>query len=147
MREVPLSNEETRVIFAADSLSGLSELDGRKQKAVLNCLISVVEGESKPSSLAHEQIENLDIFTAGSTIRLYTKIVEDVPRGNKKYHLIYLFYIDHKHEYKKADLVEYSERAEASMEIATSFETVVDVEEYFERQNAQDIEDLRGFFE
>lgn len=147
MRAVPLSNEETRVIFAADSLSGLADLEGRKQKAVLHCLINIIESESKPSELAHEQIANLDIFTAGSTIRLYTKVVEDVPRGNAKYHLVYLFYIDDQHDYARSDLVEYSERAQANMEIATSFETVCDVEEYFEEENAQNADDLRAMLE
>ena len=147
MREVPLSNEETRVIFTGQSLSGLADLEGSKQKAVIHCLISIIESASKPRSRAHEQIANLDIFTAGSTIRLYTKVVEDVPRGNEKYHLIYLFYIDHKHEYARSDLVEYSERAQANMEIATSFETVCDVEEYFEEQNAYDADGLRAFLQ
>lgn len=147
MRAVPLSNEETRVIFAADSVSGLAELEGSKQKAVLRCLINIIESESKPGELAYEQIANLDIFTAGSMIRLYTKVVEDVPRGNEKYHLVYLFYIDDQHDYAQSDLVEYSERAQANMEIATSFETVCDVEEYFQEQNAHDADDLRAMLE
>jgi hypothetical protein len=33
------------------------------------------------------------------------------------------------------------------MEIATSFETVCDVEEYFEEENAQTADDLRAMLE
>jgi hypothetical protein len=141
---VPLSNEKTRVIFAASSLSGLAKLDGRKQKGVLRCLISVIESESKPRQLAHEEIKNLDIFTVGSTARIYTKIVENIPRGNKKYHLIYVFYIDDQHDYEQSDLFKYSQRADTKANEATSLSDVSDVEEYLKRQDARTAEDLRS---
>lgn len=142
-----MSDEETRVIFAANSLSGLAEVDGSVQKGILQCLINVIESESRPKELAHEQIRNLDIFTVGSQVRFYTKVVEDIPRGNKKYHLVYVLYIDEDHDYDRSDLFKYSERAQKKLEKATSLEDVADVERYLEEQKAQTAEDLRDLLE
>ena len=105
--------------------------------------MSILENDAVPSSLVHEQIGNLDIYTAGDQIRFYTKVVDQIPRGNAEYHVIYLFYIDDDHDYEQRTLATYSSAAEAKAEQATSLATVPDVEAYFEERDALDADDLR----
>jgi hypothetical protein len=140
---IPLSNEETRVIFAGEAASNFGALEGSEQQQVINRLVSILENDAVPSSLVHEQIGNLDIYTAGDQIRLYTKVVDQIPRGNAEYHVIYLFYIDDDHDYEQRTLATYSSAAEARAEQATSLATVPDVEAYFEERDALDADDLR----
>ena len=143
MSRIPLSNEETRVIFAGEAASNFGALEGSEQRQVINRLVSIVENEAVPSSLVHEQIGNLDIYAAGDQIRIYTKVVDQIPRGNAEYHVIYLFYIDDDHDYEQRTLATYSSAAEAKAEQATSLATVPDVEAYFEDRDALDADDLR----
>ena len=143
MSRIPLSNEETRVIFAGEAASNFGALEGSEQQQVINRLVSILENDAVPSSLVHEQIGNLDIYTAGDQIRLYTKVVDQIPRGNAEYHVIYLFYIDDDHDYEQRTLATYSSAAEARAEQATSLATVPDVEAYFEERDALDADDLR----
>ncbi|PSP49636.1 hypothetical protein BRC67_10720, partial [Halobacteriales archaeon QH_3_68_24] len=96
-----------------------------------------------PSSFVHERIANLDIITVGDQGRLYTKVVDEIPRGNTEYHVIFLFFIDPSHDYPHKVLAEYSPEAEEKAETATSLETVDDVEEYLEELDALDEDDLR----
>ena len=105
--------------------------------------MSILENDAVPSSLVHEQIGNLDIYTVGDQIRFYTKVVDQIPRGNAEYHVIYLFYIDDDHDYEQRTLATYSSAAEAKAEQATSLATVPDVEAYFEERDALDADDLR----
>lgn len=80
MSWIPLTDEETRVIFAGEAASNLGSLEGSEQRQAINRLVSILENEANPSSLVHEQIGNLDIFTAGDQIRLYAKVVDEIPR-------------------------------------------------------------------
>ena len=105
--------------------------------------MSILENDAVPSSLVHEQIGNLDIYTAGDQIRFYTKVVDQIPRGNAEYHVIYLFYIDDDHDYEQRTLATYSSAAEARAEQATSLATVPDIEAYFEERDVLDADDLR----
>jgi DNA-directed RNA polymerase subunit F len=140
---IPLSNEETRVIFAGEAASNFGALEGSEQQQVINRLVNILENDAVPSSLVHEQIGNLDIYTAGDQIRLYAKVVDQIPRENAEYHVIYLFYIDDDHDYEQRTLATYSSAAEAKAEQATSLATVPDVEAYLEDRDALDADDLR----
>lgn len=143
MSRVPLSDNETRVIFAGECESNLAALEGREQQAVLNRLLSIVENPSSPRAFVHERIQNLDIITVGDQIRLYSRVVEDIPQGDSMFHVIYLFYIDDDHDYRNYELTTYSADAQNLVEVVTAFELVSDVEEYFEEMNALDADDLR----
>lgn len=143
MGYIPLTDEETRVIFAGETTHNLRTLDASPQEQVLRRLLSIVESESPPSSFVHETIGNLDIITAGGQCRLYTKTVDRIPRGNTEYHAVYLFYIDSAHDYQETELATYSTEAELMLEQATSLETIPDVERYFENNDALGEDDFR----
>ena len=143
MSRVPLSDEETRIIFAGEAASNLQSLEGSEQKQILNRLVNILESGASPSALVHEQIGNLDIFVVGDQIRLYTKVVDEIPRGNSAYHVIYLFYIDDDHDYENTTLATYSPEAKQKAEKVTAIETVSNLEAYLEEQNAMDADDLR----
>ena len=147
MSRVPLSDNETRVIFAGECESNLAALEGREQRAVLNRLLSIVENPSNPRAFVHERIQNLDIITAGDQIRLYSRVVEDIPQGDSVFHVIYIFYIDDDHDYQNYELSTYSVEAQNLVEIVTALELVSDVEEYFEEMNALDADDLRDLLD
>jgi len=140
---VPLSDEESRVIFAGEAASNFGALEGSEQKQVINRLVTILESETKPSSLIYERIGNLDIFTVGSQIRLYTKVVDEIPRGNAEYHVIYLFYIDDDHDYDNKTLATYSPEAKTKVKRITAIQTVPDVEQYLYENDALDAAALR----
>jgi len=140
---VPLGDEETRVIFAGEAAKNFGTLEGSEQQQVISRLADIAENDAVPSSLVHERIGNLDIYTAGSQMRLYTKVVDEIPRGDSQYHVIYLFYIDDDHEYEQRTLATYSPEAKEKVERITALDTVSDVESYVAEQDALDAEDLR----
>jgi len=140
---IPLSDEETRVIFAGEAAANFGSLEGSEQQQVINRLVSILENDAVPSSLVHERIGNLDIYTVGDQIRLYTKVVDQIPRGNAEYHILYLFYIDDDHDYEQRTLATYNPEAEAKAEQATALATVPDVETYLTEHDALDADDLR----
>jgi len=139
---VPLSDEETYVIFTEKSLAGLQSLDGSKQQQVLQKLLAITESASPPSQLVYEQIGSIDIFAAGGQMRLYTKIVDNIPEDNSTYHFVYVIYIDDTHEYNQADLVEYDPIAVSLAEAAVSLGSVESVDEYLSDKPAFDSDDL-----
>lgn len=143
MSRVPLSDEETRVIFAGEATAGFAELDASEQQEVVNRLLSIVESEAPPSSFVYEQIANLDIITIGDQGRLYTKVVDEIPRGDTEYHVIFLFFIDPYHDYPHKALAEYSPSAEAKVDRVTALEEVSDVDQYLRNHDALDEDDLR----
>lgn len=143
MSRVPLSDEETRVIFAGEAAADFAELDASEQEAVLRRLLNIVTSEAPPNSFVYERIANLDIITVGDQGRLYTKVVDEIPRGNTEYHVIFLFFIDPYHDYPHKALAEYSPSAEAKAEAVTELETVPDVDQYLTDHDALDGDDLR----
>lgn len=138
-----MGNEETRVIFAGEAAKNFGILEGSEQQQVISRLVDIAENDAVPSSLVHERIGNLDIYTAGSQIRLYTKVVDEIPRGDSESHVIYLFYIDDDHEYEQRTLATYNPEAKEKVERITALDTVSDVESYVEEQDALDAENLR----
>lgn len=143
MSRVPLSDEETRVIFAGEAAEGFAELDASEQEEVIRRLLNIVTSDVPPSSFVYERIANLDIVTVGDQGRLYTKIVDEIPRGNTEYHVVFLFFIDASHDYPHQALAEYSQRAEAKAKEVTALETVPDVDGYLAEYDALDEDDLR----
>ncbi|MFC5135985.1 MULTISPECIES: hypothetical protein [Haloferacaceae] len=147
MSYVPLSDDETRVIFTSEASSNLAGLEGSEQQAILKKILSILQSESPPSSFVREEIQNLDIIAIGSQIRLYSKVVERIPRGNAEFDILYIFYIDDDHDYEQRALATYSHEAQTKMERLTSLETVFDVQEYFEEMNALDEDDIRDLLD
>lgn len=141
---MPLSDEETRVIFTEEAASNLAELDGSDRETVLERLIDIVTSDAPPSAFVHEQIGTLDILTVGSQGRLYAKIVDELPRGNTEYHVVFLLYLDMTHEYPQSKLAEYSAEADRRLSWATALETVEDVERFLCDRDALDEADLRA---
>lgn len=142
MSPIPLSDEDTRVIFSDEALDRLDRLEGSQQKQLLRRLLSIVEAETPPSAHVYEKIQNLDIFAAGS-IRVYSRVVENIPRGNTMYHIISIFFIDEGHDYPHTKLATYNAVAQERVDRLTSLESVDDVEAYLERMDALDEDDLR----
>lgn len=64
-----------------------------------------------------------------------------IPRSGKLYNILYLFYID-KHRYRSRDLQRFDERAEERLDEATSLPDAEEAEEYLDRQDAMDTEDV-----
>lgn len=143
MSYVSLSGEETRVIFAGEAAADFATLDASEQEEVITRLLNIVTSEAPPSSFIYERIANLDILAVGEQGRLYTKVVDEIPRGNTEYHLIYLFFIDPYHDYPHRALAEYSPSAAAKAEEITALEKVSDVEQYFTDHDALDEDALR----
>jgi len=140
---VPLSDEERLVVLAGQAGEDLRELDAGQQEQILQRLLDIVEADANPSAYVHEQIGELDIIAAGDTPRLYTKIVEDVPRGNASYHVVFVLYIDYTHDYPDTALREYSEEAASLLDETTDLESVDDLEAYLDDLGALDADALR----
>lgn len=143
MSYIPLTDEKSRVIFAGELVSNLNSLDADEQREVLNRLLTVIDSAAPPGAFVHEQIANLDIITEGDQCRLYSKVVENIPRGNTEYHLVFVFYIDSTHDYPHSTLATYSRAAQARMDEATALETTSDVEQYLVEHDAHSPADLR----
>ena len=90
-----------------------------------------------------KKIADLDIIAAGDTPRLYTKVVEDVPRGNATYHVVFVLYIDYTHDYPGPALKEYSEEAASLLEKTTELEVVDELEAYLDSLDALDADALQ----
>ncbi len=143
MSRVPLSDEETRVIFTEEVATNLAALDKTDRTAVISRLINIVTNDAPPSSFVHESVGDLDIIKTGKQGRLYTKVVDGIPGGNAEYHIVFLFYLDTTHEYRRADLAEYTTAAAQKLSEATQLETVSDVETYLRDNDALDATDLQ----
>lgn len=89
MAAIPLSDEETVLIFAGEALSNYEGLDAGAQRTVIECLQQVMGAETPPTAQRYERIANLDIIRCGDQPRLYTKMVENIPEENVTYHVIF----------------------------------------------------------
>lgn len=142
MSRVPLSDEETKVIFAEAALEALDQLDAGEQREIINRLLNIVSSQSLPSSFVRERIANLDIIAVGDQCRLYTRVVEKIPEDDVTYHVIFLLYIDAGHDYPQDKLAHYSRSAEQYLNQITDFDNVEDVEGYLEYSNALGVDEL-----
>jgi len=123
---------------------GFADLTPTMQEEVISRLLSIVTSEAPPSSFIYEEIANLDIIRVGRQCRLYTKVVDEIPRGNTEYHVIYLFFIDPTHDYTHRTLAEYNFSTERRVQEVTALQTVPDVEEYLDDHDALGEDELRG---
>jgi hypothetical protein len=139
---IPLSDEETVLIFAGEALSNYEGLDAGAQRTVIECLQQVMGAETPPTAQRYERIANLDIIRCGDQPRLYTKMVENIPEENVTYHVIFLFYIDYFHDYPHKAKAEYSRKAKQQAENLRSIAYLEDVEEYLEQNDAMTKADL-----
>lgn len=143
MSRVPLSDEDRRVVLVGEAGENLRELDAGQQEQVLWRLLDIVEADATPSAFVREEIGNLHIIAAGDQPRLYTKIVENIPRGNAIHHVVYVLYIDIGHDYPPATVRQYSGRAEKLLEATTTLDSVEDVEEHLTDLGGLDADALR----
>lgn len=65
MGYVPLSDDETRVVFTDESARNVASLDAGEQKQVLRKLITIAGHDAPPSRLRYEHIANLDVYAVG----------------------------------------------------------------------------------
>lgn len=144
MSRVPLSDEETNVVFTETARETLGGLNADDQKAILSRLLDIVTSSALPSSFVRERIANLDIIAVSDQCRLYTKVVEEIPEGDTEYHVVFLFYIDVTHDYPHSALATYSRSAEQFVEHVTSLDGVDDVEAYLEANDALGAAELRA---
>jgi hypothetical protein len=140
---VTLSDEERLVILTEEARRGLAQLDAHHQEIVVKCLLNIVTADVVPSELVYEQILNLDILRPEDQCRLYSRVVENLPRSNTMYHLVFVLYIDAFHEYRDQDLAEYSSEAERKANEVVEISTVGDLETYLEEHNALNEDDIR----
>lgn len=147
MRFHPLSDEKTRVIFQEGITSQVEPLDPGVQRQILKKLKSLCESDYPPDAIEHERIQNLQIFAAGDQIRLYTKVVTNIPSGSSEYHIIYVLYIDEGHDYNHTDLATYNLDAQRLLEEITALGTIGDVETYLEDHNAMGPENFERLLE
>lgn len=147
MSRIPISDEETRVIFAENALSELSNCQPDIQKIILKRLLNIADNVSPPDQFVYKQIANVDIIRAGDETRLYSKVVTNIPEGNSTYHIIYVLHIDPHHEYDRADLATFSGQAQTELQRITNFENVSSVEEYLAEYNALSVPDLKEMLE
>lgn len=138
-----MSDDETKVIFTVEAADNLTGLDGSDREAVIRRLADIAANDAPPSSFVDERIRNIDIIPVGGQTRLYTKVVDELPRGNTEYHVVFLLYIDATHDYPQARLTEYSVKAEQKLSRVTALETVADVERYLRDNDALGEADLR----
>jgi len=139
---IPLSDEETVLIFAGEALSNYRDLDKGEQRTVIECLQQAMRAETPPSAHRYERIANLDIIRCGDQPRLYTKMIENIPEENVTYHVIFLFYIDYYHDYPHKAKVEYNVQAEQKANQLRGIKRLDDVEAYLSRMNALWADDL-----
>lgn len=143
MNYIPLTDEETYVIFGGETIDNLDSLDATKQRIAIERLLTIATSHAPPDEFIYERIGNIDILRAGDSIRLYTKIVPRIPRDDPEYHLIYVLFIDSEHNYNKSDLGTFSPLARVTLDRATSLETITAVEGYLDSHDAFSPDDLR----
>mgnify|MGYP006296066865 CR=1 FL=1 len=136
MSRIPLSDEETKVIFTEEAKRNLDALTADVQPPVLKQLLTLTEKTTPPSTSAYKQIGNLDIFRVDDKCRLYTKIVENIPDGNSTYHVVFLLYIDAYHEYRDQDVSTFSASAQRYADLVHSIETLDSIESFLEERGA-----------
>lgn len=79
----------------------------------------------------------------GNQCRLYTRVVDEIPRGTTEYHVVFVFFIDPAHEYPHAALAEFSRSAETKAERVTDLPTVSEVDDFLAAHDALDEDDLQ----
>ncbi|ELZ78529.1 hypothetical protein KU306_15045 [Haloferax larsenii] len=144
MSSVPLNSEETVAIFADQFTKSLGGLDATEQRRVLKKIRRVLESDT-PSRHVYEiptGCDTLEIFREGNILRIYGKLVLGVPKDNKEYNILHLFYVD-KHKYRQRDLVRFDELAERALKQATVISSLQRIEEYLTSNKALDAGDVQ----
>jgi hypothetical protein len=142
---IPLTDEETAVIFPEEVKEQLSAIDGSKQQDVLGELLDVVGADVPPDAKAYEKIENVTIYRAGGKTRIYSAVVTNVPAENPEYHVVFVLHLDPTHEYDDNDLVAVDETAQRRIDEVGSFRSVERMDEFLEAKNVLWEDDLVRF--
>lgn len=142
MSRVPLSGDDTAVIFS-DAFSGA--LDGLGHSDVCRVwsrLVTVVENPAPPSHFVYERVtgaETLEVIRVGDDLRIYTKIIEDVPG----YNILNVFFV-HQHDYGGWQL--YDEAAQQRVMELRALETPAEVVDFIEERSGLSEEDIREIY-
>ena len=143
MSRVPLSSDETAGVFADSFASSLDDLGLNDTCRVWNRLETVFSSPTPPSHFIYEPVsgaEELEVIRVGGDIRIYAKIVEDIPN----YDIVNLFYV-HQHDYTDWGL--YDHAAQQRVREIRGLCSVSEVEEFLELHNTLYLEDIRDIYD
>jgi hypothetical protein len=141
---VPLNSEKTVAIFADRFTKSLAGLDSTEQERVLKKILRVLESDT-PSREVYKiptGCDTLEIFREGNILRIYGKLILGLPKGNKRYNILHLFYVD-KHKYRQSDLVRFDEHAKKALKKATKISSLQRIEKYVQANKALDADDVQ----
>ena len=145
MSEVPLSDEHNKAILADAFIDSLSDLDrGTQQREVLKKIHQLLDSQS-PERYIYEKatgVDVLQIIRPNDLLRIYCKLVMGVPKNNKEYNILYIFYVD-KHKYRNRDLKRWDRKAKSLLDRIESLQSISDVDQHLEEHNAFDPEDIQ----
>lgn len=149
MSVVEIRDEENLAVLSDEFVESMRRLDrGTEQKHVLKEIRKLVSSNT-PSRFVYEVPEGcdvLEVLRGTDHIRVYCKLVEGVPRQNRTYNLLFLFYVD-KHKYREQKLNDMDEAAKRQIERIEEYQSLDGVEEYLEQRQALDEDDLTRLIE
>lgn len=149
MSRVSLSDEETYVILAPEFTDSIGALDDKtRQVSVLKRIHTLVSSDA-PHRFIYEQLtgcDELEIIRAGSDLRIYCCLVMGVPEGNKRYNVLFCFYVD-PHKYNQSDLRRFDAAAKQRVRQIQSFDLPENIAEYLEDHNAFDASGIQKHIE
>lgn len=149
MSVVEIRDEENLAVLSDEFVESMQSLDrGTEQKHVLKEIRKLI-GSNAPSRFVYEVPKGcdvLEVLRGTDQLRVYCKLVEGVPRQNRTYNLLFLFYVD-KHEYRKRKLDDMDEAARRQVERIEELRSLDSVETYLEQRQALDEDDLTRLVE
>lgn len=124
-------------------MDSFGDLDKTEQLQVFKRVYTTLDSNS-PDYFIYEALEGheeLEVIRAGEYLRIYCRLVMGIPQGTKMYNVLFLFYVD-KHRYRSAVTRRFDRRAADRVDSVTGLETVDDVEEFLEENDAEDADYL-----
>lgn len=149
MTVVEISDEENLAVLSDKFVESMARLDGgTEQRYVLKEIRKIIESNT-PRRFVYEVPEGcdtLEILRGTDHLRIYCKLVEEIPRENKTYNLLLLFYVD-RHNYRSQKLQNMDSVARSEIERIEKFRSLDAVERYLEQQQALDEDELTRLIE
>lgn len=149
MTVVEISDEENLAVLSDEFVESVGRLDtGTEQRYVLKEIRKVIESNT-PRRFVYEVPEGcdtLEILRGADHLRIYCKLIEEVPRQNKTYNLLLLFYVD-RHNYRSQKLHDMDNVAQSEIERIEAFRSLDAVEQYLEQRQALDEGELTRLIE
>lgn len=145
MNEVPLSDEENRLILTERFGKSLRALDDKsRQLRVLNRIHALLDSVH-PQHFIYETLtgtDKLQIIRAGDDLRIYCRLVMGVPEDDKLYNVLYCFHVT-PHQYGRTDLGQFDSVAKAKMKKLKGYEQPREVTRYLDEEDAFSAADLK----